>query len=437
MIIWDGLCGGEWSRMVEMVTSSTCDEQVKNVLPIFAKAGVPVAFLVITPTGYEKSIMDAVAPLRNLLYDAGLHNYNDQLQGQEHKKILPAVIIAGEQVIETKASLYRPRTKMGDPRIWFAGLKKHCKPNDILAVITVKKEIYVFVLNQCLKRDYSTIQNVLDDGVNEAPQVFYSLTSVASEILQKAVDSTNSVAKELFNLIEDIHRRGFVRAITHGDTAVGMTLEHYLGIPPNDSKLPDYKGIELKAARMDKNFKQKNRMTLFTQVPDWKASRMTEALLLRNYGYWGKDQNGNKRWNLYCTVSNIPNPQGLFLAHNPQKDLIINYYQKGLQPMQEVVQWNLELLRRRTLQKHHETFWVKAKSKILDGIEYFSYDTIVHTKNPNAHLFGDLVGNGDITLDYTIHLKEDQVHTRNHGYIFKIKPTSFRLMFPEPERLDL
>ena len=43
------------------------DTNIEQFLPIFAKKGVPVAFLVPTPTGFGKSIMDATAPIRELL----------------------------------------------------------------------------------------------------------------------------------------------------------------------------------------------------------------------------------------------------------------------------------------------------------------------------------------------------------------------------------
>lgn len=428
-----------------MLTSSTCEEEVKNILPIFAEAGVPVAFLVLTETGFKKSIMDAVAPLRNLLYNAGLHNYETQLQGPEYKKIIKANIVTGSGVYPSKASLYRPVTKKGDPRIWFTGLKKYCKPNDVIAVISLDNELFIFVMNKCISDGFLGGDSIYRNGAlsfQEFPRFSYQLSMdnlkpLAKSVLDRAISSGKSIASELLKKIEDIHKQGYIRGINHGDTAVGMTLEHCLGIPPNDSKLPDYKGIELKASRLGGNDKQKNRLTLFTQVPDWKANGMSELKLLQNYGYWGKDKDGEKRWNLYCTVSNVPNPQGLFLANDVNHDLLINYFVSENSHPREVVQWNLELLRQRTLEKHHETFWVKAKSKFIDGIEYFRYDTIIHTKHPNAHLFGELAGNGDITMDYTIHLKDDQKHTRNHGYIFKIKPTSFKLMFPEPDRINL
>ena len=39
------------------------DTPIRGFLPFFANAGLQVAFLVPTPTGYQKSIMDATLPL--------------------------------------------------------------------------------------------------------------------------------------------------------------------------------------------------------------------------------------------------------------------------------------------------------------------------------------------------------------------------------------
>lgn len=38
------------------------DTPIRGFLPFFANVGLQVAFLVPTPTGYQKSIMDATLP---------------------------------------------------------------------------------------------------------------------------------------------------------------------------------------------------------------------------------------------------------------------------------------------------------------------------------------------------------------------------------------
>ena len=95
------------------------DINIDQFLPVFADVGVSVAFLVPTPTGYDKSIMDAIGSVRELLKDEGIHDYELQDQGPAAKKMWPSFFVTADGLIETEASLYRPVTKKGDPRIWF------------------------------------------------------------------------------------------------------------------------------------------------------------------------------------------------------------------------------------------------------------------------------------------------------------------------------
>ena len=57
---------------------ATTDTPIEQFLPIFAQASVAVAFFVPTQTGYEKSMMDATAPVRDLLVNADVHDYGAQ-----------------------------------------------------------------------------------------------------------------------------------------------------------------------------------------------------------------------------------------------------------------------------------------------------------------------------------------------------------------------
>lgn len=90
------------------------DTDIERFLPLFADVGVSVAFLVPTPTGYGKSIMDAIGPVRVLLKDEGIHDYEMQKQGPEAKQMWPSYFVTANGLIETEASLYRPITKKGD-----------------------------------------------------------------------------------------------------------------------------------------------------------------------------------------------------------------------------------------------------------------------------------------------------------------------------------
>ena len=59
------------------------DTKLELFLPIFASTGARVAFISPTPTGMEKSIMDAIGDVRILLKESGIHNYDLQGQGQD------------------------------------------------------------------------------------------------------------------------------------------------------------------------------------------------------------------------------------------------------------------------------------------------------------------------------------------------------------------
>ena len=93
-----------------------------NNLSLISRTGLDSSLLELTATGLEKSIMDATTPIRRMLVSAGLHDYSTQLQGPQHKEFLQTTLFSEDRVKRVKASLYRPRTKNGDPRIWFLSL---------------------------------------------------------------------------------------------------------------------------------------------------------------------------------------------------------------------------------------------------------------------------------------------------------------------------
>ena len=96
----------------------------------------------------------------------------------------------------------------------------------------------------------------------------------------------------------------------------------------------------------------------------------------------------------------------------------------------------MENLKTALLTKHHETFWVKAISKDIDGHEYFRYDQVLHTKQPNTTLLAPLLDEGIITVDLAAHFKKDG-KWRDHGALFKIFPNNISLLLGEATEYDL
>ena len=391
------------------------DTNIQSFIPVFANTGVPVAFLVPTPTGFEKSIMDATAPLRELLLNENIHNYDEQLQGPSNKKLVRTFLVRENALIETETSLYRPVTKKGDPRIWIYNLKKYCVPCNLLAIIVLEGDLYVFNLS-----DPAIADSILNQGY------CYSILS------QYAVEGKR-VAEELLDKLRAIHRQGFLPSITPGDPGVGDTLEHALGISRNNSKKPDYKGIELKTTRLSRAGKKRatTRSTLFTRVPD---EGMTYREIVDTYGKLQTPRGKSEaRWQLYETFRcSRMNAYDLKLSVDNNSDkLIMEHFESQNQSYRYVSAWYLSKLKEALLTKHRETFWIKAQAIMKDDIEYFRYDKVLHTKSPNASLLAPLLEADLITVDLAGHYKPDG-KWKDHGVLFKMLPNNLPLLLGDP-----
>lgn len=398
---------------------SQSNSSIDKFLQIFSEVGVHVAFLVPTTTGYEKSIMDAIAPVRELLLKSGLHDYGSQKQGPDNKVIAPAFFVETDKLIETNASLYRPVTKNGDPRIWFSNLKRYCKPCDLLALVVKDKKIYVFNLSN---------KRVSDSLLSKGH---------AYSILKEASTDDGDIARDLLKKIKAIHDMGFLPSITRGDPGVGDTLEHALGIDRNNRKSPDYKGIELKASRISRGgtAKPTTRQTLFSKVPD---EGMTYHQIVTTFGKWQAPRgSGIVRQQIYdtCRCHHV-NSYGLLLEVDSASDRLKLLHQGDDGGNEYVCAWVIKNLQDALLKKHHETFWVKAASEHRDGIEFFRYNTVIHTKNPNASLVAPLLETGMITVDLLSHINY-QGRYRDHGLLFKMMPNDLPLLMGEPTVYDL
>lgn len=394
------------------------DTNIEQFLPIFAKMGVPVAFLVPTPTGFGKSIMDATAPIRELLRNSCVHDYDQQSQGQNNKEIVDTYIVRPDSLIQTDTSLYRPETKKGDPRIWIYNLKPYCQPYNLLALIVIERKIYVFNLS-----DRRIADSLFSKGF-------------CYNILEEASHKDKLVSEELLNKLHIIHNRGFIPSITPGDPGVGDTLEHALGIERNNSKAPDYKGIELKTTRLTRNGGNRTttRSTLFTRVPD---EGMSYRQIVDAYGKVQVPRGSTEaRLQMYETLMCARvNAYDLILEVDVNNDKL-NIMHQEERVRKYVSAWYLENLRKALLLKHHETFWVKAQSETRGGIEFFRYDKVLHTKNPNASLLAPLFEANKITVDLAAHYKPDG-KWRDHGVLFKMMPDDLPLLLGEPKEYIL
>jgi len=378
------------------------------------KKQIPFAAIQITQTGYNKGILDATAPVRTYFVENGVHDFEKQPKGQEHKKMIVSFILTETGVKTTQSSLYRPETKDGDPRIWVYGLKEFVKPDDIFAIIAHEECLYVINLNGTdIEKAYNSfLINPIQDLIN-------SLHGRVSNVSEELLDI---IKKRLSN---------WQPSEIVADTGIGRTVETVLGIPMNASKKADYKGIELKSKRISSS----TTGALFTNAPDWSHSACKSGKeIVSRYGYL---RPGYDKKTLQVTVSaSKPNPQGLGLEVNWKDELLeMNHFAPSASgegrytKLHDVSVWSLIHLHERLAEKHHETFWIDVETRIKGGVEEFRVATIEHTKNPLLPQFDVLLEQGRIKLDLMLS------RPSGHGdtYSFKMSPKDRPLLFPESE----
>ena len=238
-----------------------------------------------------------------------------------------------------------PRQRKESPRIWFSKLPIYAQADDVLALFSYHQAIAVLNLTRI------DVNYVMDSRTN----------SPIRKVLNELSESANSTADELLSKLRSISKAGLVRSVMDepADTAVGRSLESALGISMNPSREPDYNGIELKSYRP-----QATRRQLFAKVPNWRISKFSSmAEVLDAFGY---DRNGREQLN--CTVSaSKPNSQGLVLSIDDKAETLL---ERSVNTQHGAfVSWYLSELRDALESKHNETFWIKAKSHLVNGRE--------------------------------------------------------------------
>ena len=374
----------------------------------------------ITATGLKKSILDATTPMRTYFKENNVHDYALQNKGQDNKVIIKTYILTEYKEIETQTSLYRPETKDGDPRLWIYRLKETTEADDIHAIIA-PTPTSLFVINLTKVDIVKCCESSLVNPIQDLISVFYH--------------SSNLISNELLAILRSYENQ-WIDTDLRADTAIGRQVEALLGIDMNASKLPDYKGIELKSFRSQRPSIKKN---LFCKVPDWELSHLKSgAEIVDKYGHMS---GGIKSYRntLYCKA---PNSQNLRLNMNYPDDLLEieedkiigeNQYKK----IADVAVWRLQTLHECLLTKHHETFWIEFDTRIGDqGQEQFMFNKIEHTRNPIVSQFDILLEHSMITVDLLlgrpkVDLETGKPKKGGDAVSFKIKKSAAGLLFPD------
>ena len=386
-----------------MVNMRPFNEFEQKNLKFLVNHNVKFTQVEVTATGLKKSILDSTVPMRAYFLEHGIHNYEEQEQGQEHKATYRAIILTDTEKKETKVTFYRPNTKKGDPRMWIYGLGSYTDGSEIHVLFKFEEALCsVNITKVDIEKCYNS-----------------PIITPLQEIIKAIYIEGNMVSEELLGRFRSVKDQWFESEVA-ADTGIGRTIESFLGISMNSDKTPDYKGIELKSHR-DKRRSKKN--VLFTQTPNWDISELKSGKqIVEKYGYYTEDGKKTYQNTVQCTP---PNSQFLFLNVNQNDELL--ELQARIKRVEDVAAWRLMQLHQRLLTKHHETFWIEVENEKHDRKEYFRYKQIEHTKNPNVGQFDVLIEQNIITVDLLL------CRPSGHGdtYSFKIKKKGMPLLFPE------
>ena len=373
---------------------------------VLSKLGIRYTTFQTYWTSLDKGYFDAIAPIRAFLKEEGIHDYSVQGQGQINKEYRDGFLLTDNLIIPAKASLYRPTTKKGDPRLWFSLLHKYAAPDDIFAMFHIEAKLYIIdVTKTNVVECYNSMQR-----------------NPIKDILESLYHKEMEVAQELLEKFKKLYDNGrWYESEVQSDTGIGRAVETLLGIPMNDSPDPDYKGIELKSKRLQRSSSKNG---LFSQIPDWDKSFFKNGKdIVQKYGY---EKNGKRT--LQVTVqANRPNAQSLVLDITNDDEILEMLEMRNDILCNHVVEWELIKLHERLTNKHKETFWISVDNTMIDGKEFFKYSYIEHTRNPNVAEFDNLIMQQFITLELLLCRPSGRGDTWN----FKIKDRAIPLLFPE------
>jgi hypothetical protein len=95
--------------------------------------------------------------------------------------------------------------------------------------------------------------------------------------------------------------------------------------------------------------------------------------------------------------------------------------------------YDSEVLEAALLSKHSETAYI-GLSKADQG-KHCRVDSLLYGKWPSIIRFMRLIQSGQVYLDYTMSVQGEK--TKDHGFLWRIKPTAIRELYLEVELIDL
>lgn len=203
-----------------MNTRELTEDEIEKI-EILADAGIDYELLFLTGTGLTKSILDATAPIAQLLKTKQVHDYDSQDTGTEHKVMLPCIILSNDSRVETKASLYRANSR-GDARFWLGRLHNFASPDQVFALFIENSNIVALnlsdglPLNTTAGSDFSEIIDRINLDSNE----FIGVVGFGEDTKVENDDSSETGVSSRFEVSSygwDSDVEGLVKRLNRGD----------------------------------------------------------------------------------------------------------------------------------------------------------------------------------------------------------------------------
>ncbi|MDR0816698.1 MAG: MvaI/BcnI family restriction endonuclease [Desulfovibrio sp.] len=249
--------------------------------------------------------------------------------------------------------------------------------------------------------------------------------------------------ESLIQALINIRSQGWIKSVrSRNNGAVGNTLEDLLGIKENNLPIPNAAEWELKTQREETN----SLVTLFHMEPSPLALNFVAQILLPVYGWAHKQAGlkypiGEKSFRQTIKATNVSD-RGFYVKverdnervsvdfdinkvdprHRDWRDAVIK---NGGEILINKPYWGVNDLFHKAGTKLLNCFFVKAKTKKENRLEYFKFSEILMLKNISKDKIIKSIEDGKIFVDF------DARTQHNHGTKFRISQKHIPELYAE------
>tara|TARA_R110000787_G_C13393364_1_gene442816 strand:- start:352 stop:1353 length:1002 start_codon:yes stop_codon:yes gene_type:complete len=258
------------------------------------------------------------------------------------------------------------------------------------------------------------------DGLRPMANYQAALKIAVLTYLKKIKADEQAPVDVLVGKLRRLRLRDYLPVHGKGAGRYGLSLEHYLSIPQNSSRQPDFMGIELKT-------KLGNTLqTLFSRVPSRYIACRDKHHLVEKYGYY--DEKRGRRA-LYTSFNNTPDTFGFYLGAKKNRIVVSKNKIK-------ILDYDDSVLEDAILSKHNETAYISVSvSRLRSGKTGCRFDQLLYCKTPSLFRFMRMADNGSVYLDFT--LSEVAGRVKDHGFLWRVPQETIEELYQETQLIDL